>query len=108
MVPDQQSGAHAARGQVVAAPGEQLGRERTDRLAYGAPQPELLGGAGVCPHQQAITRERFRGGIIWCTRFFDQPQGWVGGGPGVHWGLGHAAPPHCIRKAQRPVGVCGC
>jgi hypothetical protein len=86
-------------GQVVAAPGEKLGCERTNRLPHGEPEPELPWGRRERPHQKPVTRQGLGVGVGWGTGFCSEPQGCVSGGPGVHRRLGQSAPPNFIRKA---------
>jgi hypothetical protein len=89
VVPHQQQGAHPAHGQVVAAPREKLGGECANRLAHGESSPEPLWGVGSARTSSPSHAKACR----------------IRSGPSVHRRLGQAAPPHFIRKAQRPVRV---
>jgi hypothetical protein len=62
IVPHQQDGVHAPRGQVLSAPCAKLGPECTDRLTHGEPEPELLWGRGLLRSAVESYQRRYKRG----------------------------------------------
>lgn len=107
VVPDQHQGGEARRGQVLAAPRQELGGDRTGRAAIHEAQPDRRGGGvrGIArPHQQPVAGQGLGIGIVLGHGLFHQPQRRVLG-PGVQRGAGAAAPPGLVLIPHGPVGM---
>ena len=100
MVPHQQQGGFAFGGQPGCQPRQKLGRHRTDWSPVDKAEEHAL----CIRASQPITRDRFRLGVgpVWLG--LDQVQGRLVC-PRVEVGLGEAAPPDFILKAQDPIGM---
>src|ERR671930_468181 len=108
IVPHQQQGTLAQAIQAVTAPGQKLGREGTDGLSRGKPQPELFWSRGGGPQQQSIAGQSLGVGIIFGRGVFRQAPRLPLRRPGMQGGLRQATPPDLITKAKHPRGMGGC
>ena len=100
IVPDQQQGGFAFGGQPGRQPGEKWRRHRTDRPPIDKAEEHAL----CIRASQPITRDRFGLGVVPVWLVLDQVDGLVVC-PRMEIGLGEAAPPDFILKAQDPVGM---
>ena len=108
VVPDQQQRGLSRSLQLRAAPGQELGGDRTDRAAVDEAQPDLLppllAGRGPAD-QQPVAGQGLGIGIVLRDRLLDQVEGLLVLGPRVQAGRGQATPPDLILEPQRPLGV---
>jgi hypothetical protein len=108
VIPDQQQGRLAVRLESVAAPGQELGGDRTDRTAVDEAQPDVFVPAASWrgrPDQQAVAGQRLRVRIVLGNRLLDQAQRPVVVGPGMQARGRQPAPPDLVLEAQRPLGM---
>ena len=87
-------------GQPLRQPRKKLGRHRTDRTPVDKAEEHAL----CIRAQQPITGYGFGLQVLRSGSFWIKRSGLVVG-PGMQVGLGQAAPPDLILKAQHPVGM---
>ena len=102
VIPDEQQSGEALPRQAVAAPGEKICRHGADGAPGDKSELHLLGTLRRAAHQQSITRQGFRVGIIFGTRQFLKPGDGFGLDPTLLGGLSQTAPPDFIGKTERP------
>jgi len=111
IVPHQQQRRFPFCGQSVAAPVEELRRDRTDRTTVHEAQPQLLVALPdsiPLSHQQAVTGERLRIGIAMSDRLLDQAQWLIRLRPTRQMRSRDPTPPDLVCEAERPVGMRHC
>jgi hypothetical protein len=102
IVPHQHQGCDAPRGQVLAARGQEVDRDRADRAAIHQAQEHLVGLGVLAAQQESVTRQRFGIRVLFAASAFLQVGQGIGVYPAVLIGLGQSTPPHLITEPQRP------
>jgi hypothetical protein len=105
VIPDQSESCHALCSEALATPGQKVGGDGADGAPIDEPQPQLAGLERAMTHQQAITGQGFRVGIVLGTLQFLQLGHTMRLRPAMLVGLGESAPPDLVGIAKRPGGV---
>ena len=105
IIPDQEQGSERLRCQALTAPGQEINGHSAHRTAVNKPQQHLVSRRRGGAHQHPITRQGLRVGVLLGTLQFLKPGDATRRAPAMLIGLGQAAPPDLIGKAQCPGGL---